>query len=102
MDNRCNQSTGTTLVLIKVIMLKGQSTVEFSFCFVLALLLFYGCIMAIRWAGVSLVERRVGQEESLTTFVDPDTWNHSFVEGPIKQLQPKFYPGTEMNLIFQK
>lgn len=79
---------------------KAQVTIEFSLCFILGLLLFWGCIMAIRWAGVSLAERRIAHDETLLTPVD-DHWDGTVAGSPLKQLEPDFFDGAQMNLIFK-
>ena len=77
---------------------RGQVVTEFVFCFALVLLLFWGCILVIRWAGVSLAERRTVHDATLTSFV-PDDWD-TFPESPFNQVNPDFHEGTKMNLIF--
>jgi len=78
----------------------GQSTIEFSFCFALVLLLFYGCMMLVRWAGLGLAERRIAHDEVLTHGIRDD-WK-SFEEGPLQQLNPDFYDGMQLNLYLKK
>jgi len=77
---------------------RGQVIAEFVFCFVLVMLLFWGCIMVIRWAGVSMAERRIAHDSVLTSGVD-DEWKF-FPDSPLRQVDPDFFDGTKMNLIF--
>lgn len=78
--------------------LKGQVTLEFTFCFIIVLLLLYGCIMAFRWAGLSFAGIRQEHESSLTTGIN-ESWTF-YKEGPYKQVNPDFYEPLKMNLIF--
>ena len=79
--------------------IKAQTTIEFTFCFILCLLLFYGAVMAIRWAGVSLAARRVDHDQTLGVEVS-DSWDE-FYDSPLKQLNPNFHEdGTRMHLIY--
>jgi len=77
---------------------QAQATLEFTFCFIAVLLIFYGCVMAIRWAGVSMVERKKAQEELLITPV-VDNWDSRVGATPTTQLAPNFYSSKSMNLI---
>lgn len=75
---------------------------EFTFCFIMILLIIYGCIKAFQWAGVSLAERRIAHDQSLSDrFVNEGSnWDTSPMSGPLRQLQTDFYDGTDMNLVF--
>jgi len=77
---------------------RGQVMAEFVFCFVLVMLLFWGCILVIRWAGVSMAQRRMAHDSVLTTGVS-DAWK-TLPESPLRQVNPDFHDGTKMNLIF--
>ena len=79
---------------------KGQVFIEFTFSFMILLLLLYGAIMAFRWAGVSLAERRIAHDNTLTTGID-ERWIDAN-DGPLKQVKSDFYTLSPMNLIFNK
>lgn len=81
---------------------KGQVFIEFTFCMIIILLFFYGCVMAFRWAGLSLANRRISHDNTLKVGVD-DLWSSmDFTTSALKQINPKFDRGTKMNLIFNK
>ena len=77
---------------------RGQVVAEFVFCFVLVMLLFWGCILVIRWAGVSMAQRRIAHDSVLTTGVN-DEWKY-LPDSPLRQVNPDFHDGKKMNLIF--
>jgi len=81
---------------------RGQVVLEFTFCFIIVLLLLYGVIMALRWAGVSLAERRKAHDDTLTADIAEQGWNWSTIyeDGPFKQLNPNFAPITPMHMVF--
>ena len=79
---------------------QGQVILEFTFCFVILMLLIYGCIMAFRWAGLSLVERRIAHDETITGDVNKK-WDF-YSESPANQVNPSFFKGTKMNLVFNQ
>ncbi len=68
------------------------------FDLIIILLLVYGCIMAFRWAGLSLADRLVANDTTLTSGISEewDTYNIS----PLKQLDTEFYKSNDMNLVF--
>jgi len=35
---------------------KGQVTLEFVFCFLIIILIFYSCVKALQWVGITLVK----------------------------------------------
>ena len=76
----------------------AQVIIEYTFCFVIILLLIYGCVMAFRWAGLSLVNRRIAHDETLVSDV-ADQWG-AFSDSPLKQFYPDFYNMMNMNLVF--
>ena len=79
---------------------KAQVTLEFTFCFVVVLLLIYGCIMAFKWAGVSLAARQKQHNDTLTSGI-----NEQWVEwetGPLKQLNPDFAEPVPMDMVFNR
>ena len=80
----------------------AQVTAEFTFCFIMVLLLFYGCVMAFRWAGASLAARRVAHDSTLTQYVPTFPGWRNEESGPLKQLNPYFYEPPKMNLIFNR
>ena len=82
----------------KIQPVKAQVTLEFTFCFIIVLLLIYGCIMAFRWAGLSFADIRKTHEDTLIQGIDPN-WT-SYNSGPFKQVNPDFYKPLKMNLVF--
>ena len=76
----------------------AQVTLEYTFCIVIILLLIYGAILVLRWAGVSLANRRIAHEATLTNSIS-EGWI-IFDDGPLKQLQTNFHSMTPMNLVF--
>lgn len=50
----------------------GQATVEFAFAMLIIVLILYGLIMVLRWAGLSYVESRSRQEASLVSSDKPE------------------------------
>ena len=77
---------------------QAQVTLEFTFCFVIALLLIYGCIMAFRWAGLSLANRRIEHEDVLYNGID-ERWI-GYDQSPAKQVDPNFSKPLPMNMVF--
>ena len=78
----------------------AQVTLEFAFCLVMVMLILYGIVRVIRWAGFSLGDRRIEHERILKTSVsDKFTTDAS---SPLKQLIPDFYKLKEMNLVFNQ
>jgi len=59
---------------------KAQSTIEFTFAMIAIIFLIYGMVMAFRWAGLSLANRRQSQDASLTTVYGTDP-NSELVSG---------------------
>ncbi len=80
---------------------KGQVFIEFTFCMIVILLFFYGCVMAFRWAGLSLANRRISHDKALNASVR-DKWTAPSGDSAIIQINPKFDKGTPMNLIFNR
>ena len=76
----------------------AQTTIEFTFCMIIVLLLLYGTIRAFMWVGVDLAERRMAHDSTLTVPID-EHWT-SDADGPLKQLTPDFYATQGMNLVF--
>ena len=79
---------------------KGQAVIEFTFCMIIILLLFFGCVMAFRWAGVSLAERRAAHDKTIKANL-PDNWP-DFSASALRQVDKDFYKNNSMNLIFRK
>ena len=77
---------------------RAQVTIEFTFCLIIVLLLIYGCIMAFRWAGVSLAERRISHDTTINASVN-ELWEDLSMS-PAKQLTPDFYKPKPMNMVF--
>ena len=77
---------------------KGQAILEYTFCLVIILLLFYGCVMVFRWAGVNLADRRILHDQGLQAGID-ENWR-KFEDGPLKQLAPGSFNMSSMNLVF--
>lgn len=77
----------------------AQATIEFTFSFILMLILFYGIIQAIRWTGVTLAERRIQHEQSFKKTVG-DNWK-GYDNGPMQQIRSDFYQPKRMDLIFK-
>ncbi|HOW35285.1 MAG TPA: hypothetical protein PL155_02565 [Candidatus Omnitrophota bacterium] len=78
----------------------AQVIIEFTFAFVVLLLIFYGCIMAFRWVGLSLSERQVAHETTLNMGINENWENEG--EGPLRQLRTNFSKPTPLNLVFNK
>ena len=76
----------------------AQTTLEFTFSLIIILLLLYSCVMIFRWAGVSLMERRVAHDSVLTESID-ESWV-VYNSGPLKQLKKDFYKPDDMNFVF--
>lgn len=79
---------------------EGQTVIEYTFCMIIILLLIYGAVMALRWAGVSLAERRIAHEQTLGQDVG-EKWMY-YNESPTKQLSTDFYKISGMNMVFNK
>ena len=81
----------------------AQVTLEFAFSFIVLLLLLYGAMMAFRWGGVNLAERRISHEEILTRPVD-EWWDDEINPhaGPLGQLEADFYQESAMNMVFNR
>ncbi|MFA5089039.1 MAG: hypothetical protein WC552_08435 [Candidatus Omnitrophota bacterium] len=92
----------------------AQTTVEFSLSLVLVVLMIYGIMMIFRWAGVSLVERRMAHEQVLYMNVEED-WGRVYnvpvgngyslvptdvTDGPLSQIDPNFYKAKKMKAVF--
>jgi len=78
----------------------AQSTIEFTFCLVIVVLLAYGVMKAFRWVGLDLAERRATHDGTLTVPIDEKWTNEE--EGPLKQLSPGFYRAKKMGLVFNE
>lgn len=77
----------------------AQSAIEFAFCMVAMVLIFYGCVMIFRWAGVGLAERKMAHEEALTQEIG-DGWVNG--KGPLGQVQLDYYIPDNLNFVFRK
>ena len=77
----------------------GQVFLEFTFCFLVLLLLLYGCVMAFRWAGLSFADIRTSHDSALRDQSVDEGWTIAD-NGPLKQLNPNFYKPRNMNLVF--
>jgi len=42
---------------------QAQATLEFAFCFIVVMLLFYSCVKAMQWVGIALVRPRIDHQE---------------------------------------
>ena len=80
---------------------RGQAIVEFVFCMIIVMLMFYGLVMIFRWSGLDLAERRIAHEESLANFIDEDYTEGQEDQGPLKQLDTYFYEPEKMNAVWQ-
>ncbi|MFH1360155.1 MAG: hypothetical protein ABIJ41_03860 [Candidatus Omnitrophota bacterium] len=76
----------------------AQVTIEFTFCFVVLLLIIYGCLMVFRWVGLGLAERTEQHQESMTQDVD-EYWKTK-PDSPIKQVDPNFYHPSDFHFVF--
>ncbi len=81
----------------------AQVTIEFTFCFILILLILFGCLGAFRWAGVSLMERRIAHDTTLNADVvnEGANWIEHPELSPLSQLDENFYEVKNMNMIFK-
>jgi len=89
---------------------KGQITMEFMFCMVVILIMFWSSIRVLRWTGLDLAERRIGHDKILMqpTYLSFGCLMHDYLtgnwsldvdyrDGPIKQLAPAFHQPTSLN-----
>lgn len=77
---------------------KAQVTLEFTFCFLIVLLIFYGCLKAFEWVGVDLAKRRIAHDETFNIKVEEDWTDLS--NSSLIQLDPDFYTSSKMNMVF--
>ena len=77
----------------------AQVTLEFTFSMVLVLLLMYGVIRVLTWISLTLAERRVAHDHSLTSQAVLDDWRTPN-DSPLRQLQPEFYATNKLRLVF--
>jgi len=63
-------------------MKKAQSTIEFTFAMVVILFLIYSMVQVFRWAGMDLANRRLMQDNQMTTPIIP----HGTFHDPVGQL----------------
>ena len=89
-------------VLKEIEMMKktGQVILEYTFCLIVILLFLYGVIMALRWAGLSLAQRRVDHETTLTQDIN-ENWV-TFFYGPGRQVSSDFAQPVRMNMVFNR
>ena len=79
----------------------AQVTLEFTFSMILVLLLMYGVIRVLTWASLTLAERRVAHEQSLTKRTDVESWRNIYTDpSPLLQLEPEFYTANKLRLVF--
>jgi hypothetical protein len=82
---------------------RAQVVLEFLFCMVVLLLIIYGCIMAIRWGGVSMVQVGIDHNQTLTVEqYRGEKWIDRYDSTPYHQLEPAFYSELPMGLVFNK
>jgi len=80
---------------------RAQVTLEFTFSMVLVLLLMYGVVRVMGWLSLTLAERRVAHEHSLTLRTDVENWKDIYKDpSPLLQLQPEFYATNKLKLVF--
>ena len=87
-------------------LIAAQVTLEFTLCFIVLLLMLYGIMMAFRWAGVSLAERRIDHDRTLRSYISPGEegdwrWSEGYSRGPLKQINPDFADPVAMNLVLE-
>ncbi len=79
----------------------AQVTLEFTFSMVLVLLLMYGVVRVMGWLSLTLAERRVAHDHSLTARTDVENWKNIYTDpSPLLQLQPEFYTTNKLRLVF--
>ena len=79
----------------------AQVTLEFTFSMILVLLLMYGVVSVLTWTGLTLAERRVAHENSLTSRTDVENWKNIYTDpSPLLQLNPEFYATNKMRLVY--
>ena len=79
----------------------GQVTLEFTFSMILVLLIMYGVIRVMGWLSLTLAERRVASENSLTKRTDVENWRNIYRDpSPLLQLEPEFYAANKLKLVF--
>ena len=79
----------------------AQVTLEFTFSMILVLLLMYGVIRVMGWVALTLAERRVAHENSLTKQTSVESWKNIYKDpSPLLQLEPEFYTTNKMKLVF--
>ena len=79
----------------------AQVTLEFTFSMILVLLLMYGVVRVLTWASLTLAERRVAHDHSLTLRTDVENWkNIERDPSPLLQLEPEFYTANKLGLVF--
>ncbi len=76
----------------------AQVTIEFTICLVMIILILYGIVRMVRWAGFSLGDRRIQHDAALEQSVG-DSWTRDD-QSPLKQVEPDFYTVQKMNLVF--
>ena len=78
---------------------EGQVFIEFTFCFVVILLMLFSIIMVLRWAGVDLAQRRRAHDETIVRGSVPDGRTDARV--PMRQMDPYFYNPVKMNAVWR-
>lgn len=68
---------------------RGQVILEFTFCMIVILIMFYGVIKVFHWSGSDLVERQRAHTDALLEDVTPR-----------EQIDPYFYAPIKMNAIW--
>ncbi len=76
--------------------LKGQATLEFAFCFLVVLLIFYSIVKTMQWIGVSF-SQTANQHEVM--YADgSSTGLHNY--DPMDQLDAVNEKNPQMNIVF--
>ena len=88
-DNRAKCKPGTTL--------RGQATIEFTFCIFIIFLFVYSFIKIFQWTGIGLAERGQIHDKVLTRNIVESA---SGPLGPRQQIDPFFYKQRKMRAVW--
>ena len=79
---------------------KGQVALEFTFCFIVLLILVYGGLKAVEWVGKSYGGRQKDHETILTLPCGPDDCESATFlrDTPLKQVNPDFGDFRDMDI----
>ena len=77
--------------------IKAQATLEFVFCFIVVLLIFYSCVKAMQWVGIALVRPSIEHKMITENPPDDDVWA-GYLSNPLKLPKDEL---PDLDLVFQ-